>query len=615
MQRFISWQSILLPIFVVCLAVSCLTVSAGTFEVASRRDAALMKSKIRASQFLHRATFGPTIEQIDSLAARIQQVGIRRACDEWIEEQFALPPTMHQPVVEAMIADDGFATTESDVWIQRYRYHAWWHNALTSEDQLRQRLTWALIQILVTSEDGDGFDDQGPGNISGKGRWLGPTHYYDMLLGNAFSNYRKILDDVTYHPIMGVYLSHMRNRKTNGIRFPDENYAREIMQLFSIGLYELQLDGRFKTNGVGELVPTYDNETIKELARVFTGLTFKPSNPTNPFWSGNDFLYRMEMYQPEHDTDPKTVFGTVLDLDNGDAEIEAALDVLYAHDNVAPFVAFRLIQRLVKSNPSRAYIRRVARKFNDNGQGVKGDMKAVVKAILLDPEAWRSQRVRTLRDPYRVVASERGTEYSRLREPVVRYTSLLRAVHAKSDYPTGRMMVLPQDWNWLQEPYKQPSVFSFYLPEFQPPGDMIGFQPSRRIGNGFLVAPEFQQKTAVTSNRLINRYIWDISSQRARFTASNGNYYNLECNLNFQLDAEKAMATNDADMPKLLDHLDLVFCCGTLPQDFKDRIVEVINLETQWMFNNTTWRGELENFRVGCALIAVTTSPFAAVAD
>ncbi len=606
MHRFL-----LLLLLSVCVSVSG---SAGTFVTESRSETALMKNKIRAAQFLHRATFGPTIEQIDALAVRMQQIGLRRACEEWIDEQFSLPATRHQPLAEAMIADDGFTTTENDVWIQRYRHHAWWHVALTSEDQLRQRVAWALVQILVTSEDGDGFNDQNPGNLSGKGRWLGPTHYYDMLVNNAFANYRDILQDVTYHPVMGVYLSHMRNRKSNGTRFPDENYAREIMQLFSIGLYEVQLDGRLKTTTGGDLIPTYDNETIKELARVFTGLTYKPANPGNFFWSGNDFLFPMEMYQPEHDTDPKTIFGNVIDVDDGDADIAAALDLLFAHDNVAPFVSYRLIQRLVKSNPSRGYIRRVARKFNDNGEGIKGDMKAVIKAVLLDPEAWRSERVRALRAPYRVEVTPRGSEYSRLREPVVRYTSLLRAVHANSDYPTGRMMVLPQDWNWLQEPYKQPSVFNFFLPDFQPSGDLIGFQPSRRIPNGSLVAPEFQQKTAVTSNRLINRYIWDISSQRAQFIASNSNY-NMTCNLHFDLSAEKSLATNNADMPKLLDLLDLVFCCGTLPQDFKDRVVQVVNSETEWMKNNNSWRAELENFRVESALIAVATSPFAAIAE
>lgn len=586
-------------------------VSGGTFEVGSARNLSLMKRKVRAAQFLHRATFGPTIEQIDALAARMQQVGVRRACDEWIDDQFSLTASMHQPLVEQMISDDGYATTQDAVWIQRYRYHAWWHHALTAEDQLRQRTAWALIQILVTSEQGSGFNDRNPGNISQLGRWLGPTNYYDVLVENAFGNYRDLLEDVTYHPVMGVYLSHMRNRKTNGTRFPDENYAREIMQLFSIGLYELHLDGRLKQNEDGSLIPTYDNETIKNFARVFTGLTFKPSNNNNFFWSGNDFQYPMEMYQPEHDTEPKTLLnGVVTDIDDGNADIQAAIDNLYEHENVAPFIAHRLIQRFVKSNPSRGYIRRVARKFNDNGSGVKGDMKTVIKAILLDPEAWRAIRLQSSRNPNRVVATARGTEFSRLREPIIRYASLLRASDVTSDYPTGRMMVTPLSWVWLQESYQAPSVFNFFLPNFQPPGELLGLRPSRRVPNGALVAPEFQQKTAVTSNYLMSKYVWDISAQKAHFT-----FNGTECNLFFHLDSEKALASEDEDMPKLLDLLDLVYCCGTMPQDYKDRIVEVINQETAWMRNNAQWRPELENFRVESALIQVATSPFAAIGE
>ncbi|MGB0595167.1 MAG: DUF1800 domain-containing protein [Rubripirellula sp.] len=597
----------LLPIWMIA------TGTAGTFHVDNRDEFALVKRKVRASQFLHRATFGPTIEQIESLATRMQQVGVRRACDEWIEEQFSLDASLHQPLIEAMIADDNLVPTQDDVWIHRFRHHAWWHQSLAADDQLRQRVAWALVQILVTSDQGAGFNDRNVGNVSNKARWLGPTNYYDVLVNNAFGNYGQILKEVTYHPCMGIYLSHMRNRKSNGVRFPDENYAREIMQLFSIGLYELQLDGRLKRTPEGELIPTYDNETIKNFARVFTGLTFKPRVGGHAFWSGNDFQYPMEMYQPEHDTEPKTLLnGVVTDLDDGNADIAAALQNLMDHDNVAPFISYRLIQRLVKSNPSRGYIRRVARKFNDNGQGVKGDMKAVIKAILLDPEAWRAVRMRGRRNPYRVMVTSRGAEYSRLREPVIRYTNLLRGLHANSDYHTGRMMVLPMNWHWEQEPYKQPSVFNFFDPNYQPPGDLLGHQPSRRIPNGELVAPEFQQKTAVTSNRLINRYIWDISSQRSRHFASNANY-TMECNLNFDFTAEKALATNDADMPKLIDLFDLVFCCGSMPDDYKARIVEVVNQETEWMRNNNEWKHEFENARVESALIAVTTSPFCAV--
>ena len=416
------------------------TTSAGTFEVGSRLESRLTKNKVHASQFLARATFGPTSADIDTLATRMNQVGIRRACEEWIDNQFSLPATEHVPTTLAMIQSDGFTSTQSGVFIQRYRYHSWWHAAITAPDQLRQRMAWALSQILVTSEDGAGFSDANPGDLSGEGRWLGPTDYYDTLVSGAFGNYRDLLQNVTYHPVMGVYLSHMRNRRTNGVRFPDENYAREIMQLFSIGLYELHRDGRLKTDLAGELIPTYDNETIKEFSRVFTGLTFTPDDTRNDsrfFYSGNDFLYPMVMAQHEHDTDPKTLLnGQTIDIDDGDADIAAALDNIFAHENVAPFISYRLIQRFVKSNPSRGYISRVAATFDDNGSGVKGDLKAVLKAILLDPEAWRSLRVQTMRNPDRVTVTPRGTEYSRLREPVLQYTAMLRGLVRRPARPT-----------------------------------------------------------------------------------------------------------------------------------------------------------------------------------
>lgn len=594
-----------------------LAATGGEFETSSSLESRNLTNKIRASQFLHRATFGPTRESIDVLATRMNQIGVLDACDEWIDDQFALPASLHEPTAIAMIDDDGLGQEDDNVWIQRYRYHAWWHHALTAEDQLRQRVAWALIQILVTSEDGNGFNDRNTGRLSGIARWLGPTNYYDMLIENAFSNYRTILQDVTYHPIMGVYLSHVRNRKAEGNRFPDENYAREVMQLFSIGLYELRSDGTFETDQDGNLIATYDNELIKEFARVFTGLAFADdSNPPN-FWRGNDFEYPMEMYQQHHDEGAKTLLGgEVISLgSDGDADIAAALDNLFAHDNVGPFIGRLLIQRLVMSNPSRAYIGRVSAAFNDNGQGVRGDMRAVIKAVLLDPEGFRSQRLLRRRRPNRVEVITRGTEYSRLREPVIRYAGLLRAMHPTSDYSTGRMMVPPMDWDLQQAAYKSPSVFNFYLPNFQPPGDLIAYTPSSSNPSGALYAPEFQLLTGVTANRLINRFNWDISSQKAQYTLFSNSQLTLKCNLDFDLDYEKSLATEDQDMHELLDDLDLVFCHGSLPQDYKDRVVDVINQKTQWMKNNEQWRPELENFRVESAVIAVATSPFCAIAE
>lgn len=609
------------------LAVGCCVpvAQAGTFEVGSRREIAVMKRKIRAAQFLSRATFGPQIEQIEALAQRMGQIGTRRACEEWIDQQMALPENLHRPLVVDMIAGDNLTTQTDGAYIQRYRYHAWWHCAIAGEDQLRQRVAWALSQILVTSQDGAGFNDINPGHHSGEGRWLGPTNYYDLMVRHAFGNYRDLLEDVTYHPVMGIYLSHLRNRKTNEAlnRYPDENYAREIMQLFTIGLYELHSDGRLKTDTAGNLIPTYDNETIKEFAKVFTGLAFKPhpnANGTGRFNWGNDLEEPMEMFNFEHEPGYKTLLGGEVvgndpnDYPDGNADISAALDNLMAHDNVGPFIARRLIQRMVKSNPSRGYIRRVARKFNNNGQGIKGDLAAVVKAVLLDPEAWSGQRLIGRTKPNRVEVVVRGTDYSTLSEPVIRYTRLLRGVHATSAHHSGRAMLMSQDYNWTQEPYRSPTVFNFYLPDYQPPGSILGYSPSRRIPNGFLSAPEFQIKTPVTSNRLAGRYIWDISNQMSQQRWSNSTTgYSHNSDMVFELSAEEALCTEDDDMHQLMDLFDLVFCYGSMPQDYKERVVEVIATETAWMKNNTTWRPRMEEFRVNGALMVTVLSPFAAI--
>ena len=264
--------------------------------------------------------------------------------------------------------------------------------------------------------------------------WQGMGDYYDMLGDGLDGTYRETLKDVTFHECMGIWLSSHRNRKANipAGRWPDENYAREIMQLFSVGLYELHPDGRLKTNEIGELIPTYDNEGIKELARVFTG--FKSHhNTSTSFYTGRNFGDPMRLHPAEHDNNynytdesnapaSKTVFGvtlpplaTPLTEQACEDEVDAALDVIANHPNVGPFICRLLIQRLVKSNPSRGYLRRVVKVFNDNGQGVRGDWKSVIKAIYTDPELYRSQRLRANRSPLQLEVSSRGTEYSRLK--------------------------------------------------------------------------------------------------------------------------------------------------------------------------------------------------------
>ena len=624
------------------MAGSTVPLRAGTFEASSPGDVRVIRSDLRAAQFLSKATFGPTEAMIDSLSTRIRQVGYRRACTEWIDEQFAMPASSHEQVARDMVAADGRSITETGVGIANYRYQAWWHVALTREDQLRQKVAWALSQVFVISDSGTGFNNNTARSIGNSETsipdWLGMSNYYDMLADHADGNYRDLLGDVTFHECMGVYLSSYRNRKADisKSRYPDENYAREIMQLLSIGLYELRQDGRLKVNDQGELIPTYDNDGITELARLFTGFKSQHNTSTS-FYTGRNFGAPMQMHPQEHDNNvgytdvigepgygntvgSKTLFGTTLTAlpdpltqQAALAEVNEGLDILAAHENVPPFICRLLIQRLVKSNPSRGYTRRVTRKFRNNGQGVRGDMKSVIKAILLDPEAIRGQRALRKREPLRVEVVSRGTEHSRLREPIQRVTSLIRALrpssdYAKSDVDTGvPYMALTGSTGFRddlgQMPFRAPSVFNFYLPDYQPPGDLIGYRPSRRIPREGLFAPEFQVLTAVTSNRTMNRFSNWTRNRYVRYTMRDG----VQLTISFDLQPELDLAKDNANLPEILRRFDLLLCHGSLSEETKTSIISAITSESTVESENV--------LRLEEALLAVLLSPDCAVEE
>lgn len=605
---------------------------AGTFEANSSREIRLIRARVRAAQFLSKATFGPTKESIETLAIRINQVGYRRACEQWIDKQIALPATSHEQVAYDIIKQDGNTPTQITGGVFLYRYQVWWHIALTSEDQLRQRVAWALAQIFVIGNTGGMFNgvfDRSIGLNNGVDErsipdWLGMSNYYDMLADNSFGNYRELLGDVTFHPNMGVYLSSHGNRKSDISlgRFPDENFAREVMQLFSVGLYELRQDGRLKVNAQGELIPTYDNEGIKDLARVFTGFKYK-HNTNQDFNVGRNMGQPMVLHAGEHDSnydyaedpnnpgqsDPnapasKTVFGVTLPPlpfpvtdEAATSEVNHALDVIAEHDNVAPFICRLLIQRLVRSNPSRAYVNRVTRKFRNNGRGVRGDLKAVVKAILLDPEVTRSQRLLRKRNPHRIEVMPRGTEFSRLREPVLRTTAWIRAMNPTSDYLGGYQFLGDGAGNEIgQLPFRSPSVFNFYLPDYQPPG-LVGVTPSRRYPQRHLYAPEFQILTAVTNNRMTNYFhTW------ARLRYFDSPTRKDRCRLYFDLDEELELAKDLANMPEILRRFDLLLCNGTLSEETKANIITAVTTHTAGADHRYA-------SRVSESLIAVLLSP------
>ena len=418
-----------------------------------------------AARFLTQATFGPSPADI----ARLTALGY----DAWIEEQLARAPTLGAPTVEQVVnARTGAAQNVS----QMQRLQRWYWQAAYAPDQLRQRMAWALSQIFVISDQSSAIS-----------QYVVPmAGYYDMLAKDAFAPYRTLLGDVTWHPMMGRYLSSFRNQKPSATTSPDENYAREVMQLFSIGLILRDMDfSPILDNGVE--IPTYDQTTITHTAKVFSGFTWSdaPTAPPNFFGGGLTFAAQyapMECFGTEwfpasgsgsnnmrHDitgddgttATPKTVVGGVTIPANQTCaqDVNDELDILAAHPNVAPSMARQLIQRFVSSNPSPQYIERVAQVLDAPGANL-GD---AVKAILMDDEA---------RNPP-VLAS--GDSYGKLREPILRLTALWRAFNAQAQPADAYGEVKMTANNSLtssfgQGPLESPTVFNFYEPDYQQPG-------------------------------------------------------------------------------------------------------------------------------------------------
>lgn len=581
----------------------CPAVDAGTFPATKPSDVTAIKNRVWAAQFLARATYGYTEVQLEDLARRIGLMGQQRALSQWIDEQAALPPTLHEPMALQMLTDDGYTTPYQDpiptgaLSRNSYREATWWNVALTAPDQLRQRMAWSLMQIVVINQSIGVFGENSTdaGQIP-RPRYMGIVDYYDMLVGHALGNYRAVLGDVTYHPVMGNFLTHLNNKKPNLVtnKFPDENYAREIMQLMTIGENHLFINGVLKKTPAGELMPVYNNDDIRALARVFTGLRYATAAglPT-----GTVNLHDPMAMQPnDHDFTAK-VFPTLgltlparsASVANANAEINAAVDFLFNHPNVGPFIARLLIQRLVRSNPSKSYIKRVAQVFEDNGQGVRGDLRAVAKAILLDTEALNSHKFVLVRDVNGRLSGVRvetgGTEDSRLQEPVILYSQFIKLFQGQpiTTFNGFRITVNFADTNQL--PYQAPSVFNFYPPDYQPPG-FENHVASAKIPNGKLYAPEFQIFTSVVANRFPNLFYRHLRSNIA-----NTNRINMTNS--FTLETQLAQT----DPASLLRRLDLLMCHGTMSDQSQSTIISAMT--------NSTNQAE----RARAAILAVVTSP------
>jgi uncharacterized protein (DUF1800 family) len=348
---------------------------AGTFTVSKRSDIAELEARVRATQFLGRATFGATKADVDSLAQRVLALGDTAAFEEWIDGQFELPATYHHPLAVQMITDDGYGFEDAGLRSTNYKHYAWWHSAIAAPDQLRQRMAWALAQIFVVNQNGSGFNSKRL-DLSGKPQYLGLADYYDTLIAHSFGYYGDLLYDVTLHPIMGVFLSHVRNPKGNPTlgTYPDENYAREVMQLLTIGLYELKKNGDINTDRFGNPIAAYDNDDVRELARVFTGLGYAGAPSFN---SGQQNLHEpMVMWQDYHDTGSKTLLGgTVLPADQpGLKDISDALDNLASDPNTGPFVA-----RL--SDPAPGQVQPHDQLHRSGRHGVQGQRKRRIRRL------------------------------------------------------------------------------------------------------------------------------------------------------------------------------------------------------------------------------------------
>jgi uncharacterized protein (DUF1800 family) len=500
--------------------------------------AAKTPTKAEAARFLTQATFGATAAEIDRLSTM--------SYGAWLDEQFAKPQTLHRLYVNQAAAD--LATVGQQVSPTNF-YDSWWSQALGADDQLRQRAAFALSEIMVISFANDTLRNQPRGVAS----------FYDMLGEKAFGNFRDMLDGVTFHPMMGIYLSHLKNEKENTAtgKVPDLNYAREITQLFTVGQYKLNLDGTEVMGTDGRPATAYGPKDLEGLSQVFTGLSWyagpQLTDRTNRRFYGNDANLERD-WRPMQDYTEYTANTSFHSISTKNfwavsippqtkpdtlGDIKIAHDTLFNNPNVGPFIGKQLIQRLVTSNPSPAYVARVATAFNDNGSGVRGDMKAVFKAILLDPEARNAST---------------SPSYGKVREPVVRLANMLRAFNATSisGRYTGIGLTDDPATRLNQTPMFAPTVFNFFRPGYVP--------TSQAITDAGLVVPELQITHDVSVAGYMNfiRSLVPVSTTR---------------DIQQDYKAEVALATSP---DQLVDRMNLLLFAGTMPDTLKTQLTTAV---------------------------------------
>ena len=533
-------------------------------------DPAAKPSKPEASRFLVQATFGPTLAEIDRLSAS--------SYGAWLDQQFAATPMDSYWSYVRRAGPIGCSPcTSGNV---NAVMEAFWMQAVRGQDQLKQRAVLALSELFVISTVNTSIETIPTAHAA----------YLDMLGKNAFGNFRTLLEQVATHPSMGIYLSHMQNEKEDPAtgRLPDENFARELMQLFTIGLWELNDDGSRKKDASGNDVPTYSQADIMGMAKVFTGLSwgngdwgsgFSGANPGDPYERA--FNQPMVYYPAHHSLAEKRILkGVVIPANTpGPQSMKVALDTLFNHPNVGPFVGSQLIKRFVTSNPSPAYIRRVSQAFGDNGAGVRGDMKAVIRAVLMDPEARDAAK---LADP----------RWGKLREPMVRYANFMRAFDVKSSGGLYKIWNLEDTLSSVgQNPLRAPSVFNWFRPDYSPPG------PVSAMG---LVAPEFQITHETTTTGYANFMAEATVRQNTWFRDNVMAQYGPTTDyLAGDYSTEMALAVSDTGA--LMDRLNLLMMAGQMTAPTRKAILDAVNA--------TPASNDAGQRRVAFAVFLISQSP------
>jgi len=500
------------------------------------------KTKSSTSQFLARATFGAKKSQIDGLTGT--------EVSDWLNNEFNKQPTLYRPRITALVE----ALPPGDLLFTNSLTNIFLDESIAGNDQLRQRMVLALSEIIVVSSQG---------NLNSFPESM--AYYVDILSKNAFGNYRDLLEEITYSPAMAIYLTYLANEKgdINTGRVPDENYARELLQLFSIGLEELELDGTLKTDGQGANIPTYDNNDITGLAKVFTGLSVQGSNFYNIFRGCNindicpQFYQPLQIFDAFHSDLEKSFLSLTIPANTfGTDSITMALDEIFNHPNVAPFVSRQLIQRFVTSHPKPEYIRRVATVFESGrftlpdgsivGTGQRGDLKATLAAVLLDDNATR-------------LASAAPQDFGKIREPMIRFINWARAFGTTTPDSQDEFLLYDMTTFLGQHPFKAKHVFNFYEPEYVAPGT--------ETGAAGLTMPELQivnESSVIGYINFMNAFIYGFADNISG---------NPDGGVNPNYTRQISLAD---DAQALVDDLDLLLTGQQLSNVTKDRIIELL---------------------------------------